>query len=112
MANEDRSCSVCQKNASEVPGALQRCGRCHDRLYCSLECQKSDWKQHKKTCGKKPHDESDDVLSVRLECARDGNGFRKARISGNHPVFDQRILPVPGLIGIPLVIYKEVTNPV
>lgn len=28
----------------------QRCGRCMGPPYCSIECQKADWKQHKPHC--------------------------------------------------------------
>lgn len=28
------------------------CGGCHSQRYCSRECQKSDWKRHKKLCSK------------------------------------------------------------
>ncbi|KAF2450155.1 hypothetical protein P171DRAFT_426616 [Karstenula rhodostoma CBS 690.94] len=162
MANEQRSCSVCKKSASEVPGGLKNCAACHERPYCSKDCQKTDWKQHKRSCGKKPNEQTDDGLSglgeqfsmaqledftrkmkeadavaraeqasrppealpatskeapssnlvkgVRLECAKKGNGFSKTRIPDNHPILDEKVLPVPGLIGIPLVIYKVDTK--
>jgi len=29
---------------------MKRCGRCQMRWYCSPECQRVDWKQHKKRC--------------------------------------------------------------
>jgi len=36
------SCQVCQKQASK------QCSACKSVYYCSIECQKSDWKNHKK----------------------------------------------------------------
>ena len=39
------SCAIC--GATEK---LQACGGCHFVYYCSRECQKSDWKKHKKVC--------------------------------------------------------------
>ena len=44
-----------------LPGAaasasirLKECARCHELEYCSVGCQKSDWKAHKKIGGKGP----------------------------------------------------------
>jgi hypothetical protein len=31
-------------------GALLRCGRCQVATYCSLECQKAHWREHKRRC--------------------------------------------------------------
>lgn len=42
------SCKKCGKTNN-----LKWCGRCHNVLYCSSICQRSDWKEHKKTCVKK-----------------------------------------------------------
>ena len=44
-------CASC--GASETKdggGELLACGRCHDRKYCSKECQKRHWKMHKIIC--------------------------------------------------------------
>ncbi|KAF8451738.1 hypothetical protein BDZ91DRAFT_750228 [Kalaharituber pfeilii] len=38
------TCATCQKPAS------QRCGQCHTTYYCTRDCQKADWKKHKRTC--------------------------------------------------------------
>jgi hypothetical protein len=39
-------CNVCQKSSTT------KCSKCHQTYYCSKECQKKDWKIHKKSCGK------------------------------------------------------------
>ncbi|KAK4662287.1 uncharacterized protein QC763_700960 [Podospora pseudopauciseta] len=44
------SCTTCSKPAFEFP--LKRCAKCTLTEYCSRECQKQDWKAHKKICGK------------------------------------------------------------
>ncbi|KAM0243761.1 hypothetical protein ACHAPO_000621 [Fusarium lateritium] len=43
-------CNVCKK--SEPGVSLKRCAKCLSGSYCSRECQKNDWKHHKKVCGK------------------------------------------------------------
>ncbi|KAH7140936.1 putative MYND domain protein [Dactylonectria macrodidyma] len=44
------SCSVCKKTSGEA--SIKKCAKCSDTPYCSRECQKADWKAHKKICGK------------------------------------------------------------
>ncbi|KAJ4297333.1 hypothetical protein N0V88_004251 [Collariella sp. IMI 366227] len=46
------SCTVCHKAPPEV--TLKRCAKCSTTPYCSRDCQKADWKTHKKLCGKAP----------------------------------------------------------
>ncbi|KAJ7605203.1 hypothetical protein FB45DRAFT_1042651 [Roridomyces roridus] len=48
------ACSVCLKKTDLEK--LKRCGRCQIVLYCSSDCQKKDWPEHKKFCGKKDFD--------------------------------------------------------
>lgn len=43
-SSSDKVCSVCAQSAT------QRCGGCHSVVYCSLACQKQDWKHHKPEC--------------------------------------------------------------
>ncbi|KAG7366501.1 MYND finger domain containing protein [Nitzschia inconspicua] len=39
-----KKCNVCDK------GASKKCSRCSNVWYCSVECQKHDWKKHKPVC--------------------------------------------------------------
>lgn len=41
----DAVCAVCGKDEF-----LKRCAKCSTTYYCSRDCQKSDWKFHKKIC--------------------------------------------------------------
>ncbi|KAI0533239.1 putative MYND domain protein [Xylaria digitata] len=50
----ERTCNNCKKASSE----LKRCAKCSTTLYCSRDCQKADWKTHKKICGKQSHERS------------------------------------------------------
>lgn len=47
---------------------MQKCAKCSITPYCSRECQKIDWKAHKKTCGKDNNN-------------NDGNGTGTSRAS-------------------------------
>jgi len=46
------ACAHCAKTKSESdPGInLKYCAKCQTTQYCSRECQKADWKKHKKIC--------------------------------------------------------------
>lgn len=43
-------CSGCGKDEAELGKRLKHCAKCVSTKYCSRECQKEDWKQHKKFC--------------------------------------------------------------
>eukprot|EP00033_Pygsuia_biforma_P002520 GCRY01002791.1.p1 GENE.GCRY01002791.1~~GCRY01002791.1.p1 ORF type:complete len:120 (-),score=11.00 GCRY01002791.1:69-392(-) len=45
VKNDLNSCEVCGKTED-----LLSCARCRLVQYCSRECQKKDWKQHKPQC--------------------------------------------------------------
>ncbi|KAG1851296.1 hypothetical protein DFJ58DRAFT_704196 [Suillus subalutaceus] len=42
-------CAACGKEGS-APGSLSICSRCKIVRYCSADCQREDWKGHKKRC--------------------------------------------------------------
>ena len=42
----NQKCVVCNKSALLV------CGKCKAVYYCTGDCQRADWKQHKHTCDK------------------------------------------------------------
>lgn len=49
--NHLRPCHVCEKYAHQVGlTRLKACGKCHAAFYCSTECQKKHWKEHKTRC--------------------------------------------------------------
>lgn len=43
----EKKCCMCGSEEE-----TKRCGTCHNVFYCSDECQKKNWKIHKKTCKK------------------------------------------------------------
>jgi MYND finger len=43
-------CKTCGKTGSSI---LMNCKRCKSVAYCSAECQRRDWKDHKPTCQRK-----------------------------------------------------------
>lgn len=40
------ACRVCQKSTDQ----MKKCGACKVTKYCSAECQKKDWKEHRLVC--------------------------------------------------------------
>ncbi|KAJ9652709.1 hypothetical protein H2201_009203 [Coniosporium apollinis] len=43
-------CASCAKTKSNSGIDLKRCAKCQTTHYCSRECQKADWKKHKRVC--------------------------------------------------------------
>ena len=41
-----RICNACGRGGI----SLCRCGRCGQAYYCNTQCQRADWREHKKTC--------------------------------------------------------------
>jgi hypothetical protein len=56
--------SVCDACHQEFSRKLGKCGGCKVASYCSLECQKKDWKSHKSVCGSL----ADARKSTKIEC--------------------------------------------
>lgn len=51
IPSDSAQCNSCRKTQIQLPNPLKRCAKCKSQWYCSRECQKSDWKIHKKLCG-------------------------------------------------------------
>ncbi|CAG8374371.1 unnamed protein product [Penicillium salamii] len=47
---EGSGCQVCGTTSNPDGLDLMNCSRCHTTKYCSRDCQKKDWKQHKLVC--------------------------------------------------------------
>jgi splicing suppressor protein 51 len=43
-------CAACNKTNSDSAAPLKLCAKCQTTPYCSRDCQKADWKNHKKVC--------------------------------------------------------------
>ncbi|KAF2703283.1 hypothetical protein K504DRAFT_463662 [Pleomassaria siparia CBS 279.74] len=66
MANEEKTCAHCKTTAeARGLGCLQACARCKTALYCGRDCQKADYKSHKKVCPK-PVEHSNSYSAPRL----------------------------------------------
>lgn len=50
--NTSAVCTVCQKDASSLSHPMKHCAKCKATPYCSKDCQKADWKAHKKICAR------------------------------------------------------------
>ncbi|KAF2096892.1 hypothetical protein NA57DRAFT_78482 [Rhizodiscina lignyota] len=61
-----RVCKTCGIHETELKnnGKLKRCAKCQNdqSLYCNRECQKKDWKDHKRVCGKENRTEPSSAL--------------------------------------------------
>ena len=56
LLRKERVCSFCHANERRMPAPLPEkkkfdaCGYCPDVWYCSLMCQRADWKEHRRLC--------------------------------------------------------------
>ena len=50
--NKSSSRAICEhcKCIEKEANCFQRCARCNLAAYCSRDCQKADWKEHKTKC--------------------------------------------------------------
>merc|ERR1740117_1535264 len=51
VSQGDGSCQKCGAEPEANRKKFSKCSRCREVVYCSKECQKLDWKQHKGVCG-------------------------------------------------------------
>jgi hypothetical protein len=47
-----KGCRACGRDKATDGAGLSTCSRCREVKYCSVECQRTGWKEHKKTCKK------------------------------------------------------------
>ena len=46
------ACHFCAKSQAQIADRLKLCNGCRSVSYCSVECQRNDWRAHKKECAK------------------------------------------------------------
>lgn len=52
VESSNNGCDRCGKEKQDCGKALMNCAKCRKAKYCSAECQKAAWKEHKKICAK------------------------------------------------------------
>jgi hypothetical protein len=45
-----KQCATCNALENKLVNKFKTCSKCMNVWYCSLECQKNDWKKHKPIC--------------------------------------------------------------
>uniref|UniRef100_A0A8H7XQW2 MYND-type domain-containing protein n=1 Tax=Psilocybe cubensis TaxID=181762 RepID=A0A8H7XQW2_PSICU len=89
-------CSVCHKTSKETQ--LRWCQYCAEVVYCSSECLRQDWKEHKqKYCGKDKTDRID-IESYWPFLATITTQLRELHNLYTHPALRHRILNTPDLL--------------
>ncbi|KAF4625385.1 hypothetical protein G7Y89_g12782 [Cudoniella acicularis] len=74
--NEEPICTTCKKPEADLPNPLKRCAKCQVTRYCSQECQKEDWKTHKRICaGQSQAGQSQPQASSSAPTGRHNPGF-------------------------------------
>jgi len=55
-------CNLPEEEVREGSTRMMRCSACQYTTYCSRECQKADWKEHKKNC--QAHQKADAMMTT------------------------------------------------
>lgn len=80
--------------------ATKHCGKCKAKWYCSADCQKKNWPEHKKTCKEPFHvveippddvKKMEGVLRVCYHVAKDGRKFIPAAANAPNAVLSNTI---------------------
>ncbi|KAF8838087.1 hypothetical protein BDN67DRAFT_955663 [Paxillus ammoniavirescens] len=87
-----------------------RCSRCKFAVYCSNECQTSDWPYHKTQCG--PASPKRVSIACNADRARGARIFEAKIIDPSHPIHSRGgiICPLFQQVGFPLVLYRHHTE--
>ena len=76
-------CQNCHMAKSKEGKSLLKCSRCGIARYCSAECQRADWKEHKKVCSEtKPDISGDGCHKCHKEKSREGKNLLKCSRCG------------------------------
>jgi len=96
-----------------------RCSRCKTSIYCSNDCQASDWPYHKTKCTPVSPPQSrvppDKVWGITIACdadrARGARGFEAKLIDSSHPIHTQGIpCPLFQQVGFPLILFRHIAD--
>ncbi|KIJ61728.1 hypothetical protein HYDPIDRAFT_96116 [Hydnomerulius pinastri MD-312] len=106
--------------------SLMRCSRCKSVVYCSNECQTSDWPYHKTNCspvspsGSLPSDSAvrrplHNVTGVIIACnadrARGARVFEAKIIDPSHAIYGRGVIcPLFQQVGFTLVLFRHLTD--
>jgi hypothetical protein len=84
---EEPYCEVCYKQYN-----TKICGRCKKAHYCSVECQRNDWKKHKRRCNRIAGVSNDTTCVIEDDVVDEEwrKGIHKRFMNGRHvhlPIF-------------------------
>ncbi|KAJ7630429.1 hypothetical protein FB45DRAFT_915472 [Roridomyces roridus] len=101
----DSDCFQCSKK--DDAATFQRCSRCKEAVYCSVDCQKAHWKAHKLSCIAEGV-----VRGMIMACDSDSHSpnylFRETDIDASHPIHTRGVIcPVSVKAGLPIIIYRH-----
>ena len=110
----------CANNGCNKAGT-SRCSACNAVWYCSRDCQKRDWRHHKRGCNpttpasitsqnSDPTEPVRDITCVKILSRSEGGRYEAITLPSTDPIFTFEPLPVTVRFGYPLVMKRTYFN--
>lgn len=101
-----------ERTAAKEENGLEKCSGCFQQWYCTRDCQKSDWTNHKKACKErkaqycKVEFEEGPPNAFNLDSGK-FTLFAEAQVNNRHSIVKVQVPLTPGSSLAPLMVYNK-----
>lgn len=101
----DPSFKGCANPGCQAEGT-KKCAACKNVSYCSKECQKANWTEHKSQCSPKPSASPNDLVECVKIYGGPGGRYETVHLPRSDEIFRSPPLPITRKFKYPLVIKR------